>query len=66
MKIFVNGLEREIYPSATVSQFINTLKINQKNVIVELNREVIEKQNYSNKTLKEGDEVELIRFIGGG
>ncbi len=50
----------------TISELIGSLKINSQNVLVEVNREVVVKSDYSATVLKEGDEIELIRFVGGG
>ena len=35
-------------------------------IAVELNREVVPKADYASITLREGDELELINFVGGG
>ena len=35
-------------------------------IAVELNREIVPRANYSEITLREGDELELINFVGGG
>jgi sulfur carrier protein len=35
-------------------------------IAVELNREVVPKAEYAGVTLREGDELELINFVGGG
>ena len=66
MKVFVNGSEKKILSSTTISELIGSLKINSQNVLIEVNREVVVKRDYSATVLKEGDEIELIRFVGGG
>ena len=35
-------------------------------IAVELNREIVPKADYAKITLREGDELELINFVGGG
>jgi sulfur carrier protein len=35
-------------------------------VVVELNGDLPDKSEYDSVTVNEGDEIELIRFVGGG
>jgi sulfur carrier protein len=35
-------------------------------VAVELNMDILEKGEYATTTLKEGDSVEIVHFVGGG
>ena len=45
---------------------LKELKINENRVVVELNREIIVKEDFSKINLKEDDTVEVISFVGGG
>ena len=35
-------------------------------VVVELNEEIIKRENYDTTVLKDGDVVEILHFMGGG
>ena len=35
-------------------------------VVVELNREILERDEYARVTVAEGDQLELVHFVGGG
>ena len=38
----------------------------QWTVVVELNEEIIKRENYDTTVLKDGDVVEILHFMGGG
>lgn len=65
MVITLNGIMKELTKSVPVNDLLQEHRINQNNCIVEINGEVINPNEY-HKEIKEGDVVELIRFIGGG
>jgi thiamine biosynthesis protein ThiS len=64
LKLKVNGTERETSAS-TVNELILELGFKPEIVIVEHNFEIIKKNAYDAK-LSHGDNVELVRMIGGG
>ena len=50
----------------TVAKLLDVLKVRNQTAIVEYNRKILDKNNYETTTLHEGDELELVRFVGGG
>ena len=66
MKLRVNGEEREVEAGITVAQLLQTLGFDSVGVAVAVDRQVVPRGRYSEHTLDEGDEVELIRAVGGG
>ena len=42
------------------------MEINSQHVAVELNEMIVPKAEYSKTVLKDGDTVEVVRFVGGG
>ena len=63
MKIKVNGQNKEIKDNISINQLILDLHLVKKKVAVELNGEV---ETDFSKILNEGDEVEIVYFVGGG
>jgi len=64
--IQVNG-ERQTAPSgSTVAGLLAQLDIRSDRVAVELNLQILDRQNFDRQGLQEGDRVEIISFIGGG
>jgi len=66
MRIFINGVLKEIAGGLTVKKLLDTLKLNSEAIAVELNLEVVSKKEYDAKHVKEGDKIEIISFVGGG
>ena len=64
--IKLNGEPYVIEGDARLTALIETLKMKPTRIAVELNREVVPKAEYAGVTLREGDELELINFVGGG
>jgi len=66
MKLTVNGKAREFDDGLTVRGLIEKLNLADRPVAVELNREIVKKENHSDVVLKDGDTLEVIHFVGGG
>lgn len=66
MKIRLNGELREIEDGITISYLLRTLNLSELNIAVELNLDIIDKNEYTKFRLKDGDSVEIISFVGGG
>jgi sulfur carrier protein len=50
----------------TVSEILADMDISAQRVAVELNEEIVPKAAYGSTVLKDGDKVEVVRFVGGG
>lgn len=67
MTITINGeMYSDLSDSMSVAELIAYLKLSPKKVGVERNREIVPKSTYSEVELKDGDQLEIIHFIGGG
>jgi sulfur carrier protein len=66
MKIILNGKEHKFEGEITILELIQNLKQDQKGIVVQINENIIPKNSYDNHRLKNGDQVELIRFMAGG
>lgn len=61
----ING-EQISAEGRTVSEILAELGYNEKAVAVELNEKILPKCDYSSAVLRDGDSVEIVRFVGGG
>ena len=61
----LNG-EKHFTESATLSALLRELSLENKKVAVELNRVIVPRENYATTPLQNGDELEIIHFVGGG
>ena len=50
----------------TVTEMLAVMEVNGQRVAVELNEDIVPKASYGETVLKEGDTVEVVRFVGGG
>ena len=50
----------------TVTEMLADMDISGQRVAVELNEEIVPKAKYSETVIKDGDKVEVVRFVGGG
>jgi len=66
IKIKVNGKIKTITDKITLYKLINELKIPIKKVAIELNKEIVNKNEIRKIKLKENDIIEIVHFIGGG
>ena len=66
MKIRLNGEEHELAAPVTVQQLLEALGIDFRIVAVEHNLTIIKRDRYATTMIGEGDEVEIVRFVGGG
>lgn len=66
MKIRLNGEDREFYGVQTLADLLDRLGINARAVIIEQNKHVIPREQVFSQTVCEGDQIEIMQFVGGG
>lgn len=66
MKIIVNGKETDLDFGATISSFLDTLKLESDRCVIELNGKIIRREDFDQIRLADGDKIEVFSFVGGG
>ena len=66
MTITLNGEPHELDGPLTVSALLSRLGIDPRRVAVEHNLFVVRRALYETTTINEGDQVEVVNFVGGG
>jgi thiamine biosynthesis protein ThiS len=66
LRIRLNGEPHELPGSLTVAALLDRLGIDSRRVAVERNLLVVRRAEYASTTIAEGDEVEIVNFVGGG
>ena len=66
MDITINGNKKEIDNGKNLQDLLNYFFEKDEGIIVELNKEIIHRDQWKAQPLKEGDVIELIQFVGGG
>jgi sulfur carrier protein len=66
VEIKVNGKTKTVEPGVTVSTLLEELRVDRKTVVVEINLEIPDQKEVGDRSLAEGDNVEIIRLVDGG
>lgn len=66
MKIVLNGKQVEINTEMSILEFLRFKGLEPDRVVVEHNREIAKRETWDKVVLKDGDVLEVLRFVGGG
>jgi len=66
VKIQCNGRQQTLARDTTLAQLLDELGLAADSVVAEINKQIIDRDQYATLKLSSGDQVELIRFVGGG
>lgn len=67
-KLTINGAEQEFDGTLpeTLAALLDSLKVDQATVVAEVDGQIVERRDFAQTPLREGQSIELIRFVGGG
>ena len=66
MFITLNGERFELGGPVTVTELLNRLAIDPRRVAVEHNITVVKRTAFDATVVREGDQIEIVNFVGGG
>jgi thiamine biosynthesis protein ThiS len=66
VKITVNGVETDAGAGQTIADFIAQQGFIAATIVVEHNYEIVRQPEWSTRTLKPNDSLEIVSFVGGG
>ena len=66
IQVVLNGEPRNIPAGLTIDKFLEWLKMDASRVAVELNREIVRKTDWATAELRDGAQIEVVWFVGGG
>ena len=66
MRVQINGEIRELPEKLTLADLVRRLSLAPERLALELNREVMRRAAWSETELRDGDQVEIVHFVGGG
>jgi len=64
--IKLNAKPHAVEQRMDILSLLETLKVPPASVVVERNRNILQRDMFDRVILKDVDELELIRFVGGG
>jgi sulfur carrier protein len=62
----LNGDRFELPGPVSVASLLDRLDIDSRRVAVEHNLVVVKREAYATTLVREGDEIEIVNFVGGG
>lgn len=62
----INGETKHVPESITVAELLVKLERDPKQLAVEVNHEVVPRITHSQRALQDGDQIEIVSFVGGG
>ena len=66
MEVTVNGKGRNFPDDATAKDLLNDLGLDPRGVVVEVNLSILKRDSVESHRLRDGDQIEILRFVGGG
>jgi thiamine biosynthesis protein ThiS len=66
VKITLNGEDKLITPNTSIKNLLEELKLDIKKIAIEKNYEIILPEDFMDNILSDGDQIEIVHFIGGG
>jgi len=66
MNLIVNGHPQTSADGLSLTGLLEQLHLDPQRVAVELNQQVILRENFGTTDLNDGDRLELVQFVGGG
>ncbi len=66
MQLKINGETREVSDACTLDELVRELSLAPQRVAIELNQNVVRRNDWAETTLHEGDRLEIVHFVGGG
>jgi len=66
MHVTLNGEARHVRDGLTVADLVDELGLRARRIAVEINLDILARDDYGRRALCDGDVVEIVHFIGGG
>ena len=66
IKVTVNGRDVEIEPPVTITRLLENADVPPNYLAVEINGEVVPREQHESHLVAEGDEIEVVTLVGGG
>lgn len=66
IQVTINGDERSVSGGLSVTDLLSSLGLHPRLIVVEHNREILNREHYDAVEVRAGDNFELVHFVGGG
>ena len=66
LAIRINGEHRRIPDGVSIAEMLRSIGVDPRKVAVERNRAILPRSTFEQVRVEEGDEYEIVHFVGGG
>jgi len=66
ISVKINGVRENLPENCSVMTLLRRKGLDSSLVVVQVNMEIINRSRLADVTLAEGDQVEIVKFLGGG
>ena len=66
IQVRINGEHRRVAEGITIAELVRELGFDPARVAVERNVEVVPRSTIADVSVQDGDDFEIVRFVGGG
>ena len=66
LSVRINGEERRVASGISIAALIAELGLDTKRVAIERNLEIVPRSTFEQVQVEDGDQYEIVHFVGGG
>ncbi len=66
MHVTINGQQEALADGLSVANMLATRQLQPIRVAVEINEQIVPRKRFDETTVKAGDRIEIVTFVGGG
>ena len=66
LSVRINGEHRRVPGGTTIAEMVNQLGLDPLRVAVERNLEIVPRGSLDSVNVEDGDDFEIVHFVGGG
>lgn len=66
MRILLNGQNFPLSGKTSVAELVSQKELNPRQIAIEINQQIVPREDYASVWLSDGDQVELVSLAGGG
>ncbi len=66
MRLIINGEARDVAEGAALAEFLASVSLPSRMVVVERNGEIVPREQYDETQLAAGDVLEIVQMMAGG
>jgi len=66
MQVTINGKTETLADGITVAELLAQLDLQPIRVAVEVNEDLVPRKTFAETPVRDGDQIEIVTFVGGG